>query len=123
MTDIIKNKLAAEKTLKSAQEPDGKKGGEKNVELPVSAWFDEQAASALREYNELRRRCRRGRDPPRWLLARRSVARQRYRRLRATKMACFAQKWARFWEDVRCNHVSVWRVIRGSARRSSPAGS
>jgi len=83
------------------------------VELPVSAWFDEQAASALREYNELRRRCRRGRDPPRWLLARRSVARQRYRRLRATKMACFAQKWARFWEDVRCNHVSVWRVIRG----------
>ncbi len=46
------------------------------------------------------------------MLVRRSAARQRYRRLRAGKMIQFAQKWARFWEDVRCNHVSVWRVIR-----------
>ena len=81
-------------------------------DLPVRSWFDEEAASALREYNELRTKCQRARPASAALRGRCAIARQRYRRLKQCKQRCFAQEWVRFWADVRCNHVSVWGVIR-----------
>ena len=41
-----------------------------------------------------------------------AAARQRYRRLRLEKMMQFSKEWERFWEDVRCDHVSVWNILR-----------
>ena len=89
----------------------GKAGEERLPDLPVETWFDEEAAGALKDWNVMRGMCKKRRNPCTALRERCSVARQRYRRLRAVKMVRWSKAWARFWADVKCNHVSVWKVI------------
>jgi exonuclease III len=89
--------------------------------LPVGSWYDEETAAACREWRAARQRYIRARNPEVKLRLKRvcAVVRHRYRRLKGAKQRTWATEWSRFWCDVRCNHVSVWKVLRRLAGRTS----
>ena len=84
--------------------------------VPVDGWYDEEVATAMRVWRRLRRR-RRNHPELREDCQR---ARRAYEKLRTTKMRRWEQRWERFWVDVaRCNHTTVWRVIRAMSGRKN----
>jgi hypothetical protein len=90
------------------------------ADLPVVSWFDDEVAAALLDWHRHRtrlRRLRRTRGPPDSYIRLCAIARHRYRRLRDERQRRWATDWAHFWDDCRCNHVSVWQVIAKLAGR------
>ena len=83
--------------------------------LPVKTWFDSEARTVHRAWQKLRFEKAGAKKRGTLDIALEiacAAARQRYRRLRLEKMMQFSKEWERFWEDVRCDHVSVWNILR-----------
>ena len=82
---------------------------------PVKTWYDSEVRPVHRAWQKLRFEkagAKKRGTLDITLETACAAARQRYRRLRLEKMIQFSREWDRFWEDVRCDHVSVWNILR-----------
>ena len=81
---------------------------------PVKTWYDSEVRPVHRAWQKLRFEKAGAKKRGTLDIALEiacAAARQRYRRLRLEKMMQFSKEWERFWEDVRCDHVSVWNHL------------